>query len=80
MIFDEANLVERNLDSDTNLPLTQNLGQDYSGRNAGKRRLRKPVKSVKFGGHQGKPESAHVESEKLGTESMEAPTGKIITS
>ena len=57
--------------------MTQNLGQDYSQRNAGKRRLRKPVKSVKFGGHPVKPESAHVKSEKLETESMEDPTGKI---
>ena len=77
MIFDEANLVDRNLDSDANLSPRHDLGQDYSRRNAGSRRARKPVKSVKFGGHPSKPESAHVESEKLDTESIETSTGKV---
>ena len=80
MAYYEANLLERNLDSDANLSLRQDLGQDYSRRNAGSRRSRKPVKSVKFGGHPNKPESAHVESEKLDTESIETPTGKILIS
>ena len=69
--------MHQNLESDANLPPRHDLGQDYSRRNAGSRRARKPVKSVKFGGHPSKPESAHVESEKLDTESIETPTGKI---
>ena len=77
MIFDEANLVDRNLNSDANLSPIHDLGHDYSQRNAGLKRVRKPVKSVKFGGHPSKPESAHVESEKLDTESIETQTGKI---